>query len=367
MTTPTFDVLDVLTRAGDERAQLAELVGEQLDELDALLVSDVLRAAARVGDTLELRRALVQLCALLRALDAAEREQITLDELAAGLAMHAARSDRFERFADARVLLRTLGELLERDTPETGVAALHGQVRMLHAELRAFAYEQLTGTSDGALPTRGDATPAGTDPLEAMRIVDAEDARAAHEVVEELLHGARHHPVTGLLGAAWVRGWSAVPVAGEQLGEGDSGELDRLAAAIAGLDPAPTELLLVDLRRQPRWQLDGRRLVLGTGLRRAWRLPASRGSLDEVARERTRWCVLTTAEIDFAIVEGAGHHALLGPTDFVTEAAGAAPLEAVARFREHVDLLADDDADEDPPADLLEVADRFGRLRRRSR
>ncbi|MCB0880223.1 MAG: hypothetical protein KDC46_14715, partial [Thermoleophilia bacterium] len=123
----------------------------QLDAIDALLVSDVLRTAARVGDTLDLRRALVQLCALLRALDAAERELITLDELRAGLALHSARSDRFEHFADARVVLRTLAELLELDTPATGETALRGQVALLHAELRAFAYEQLTGSPHGEL------------------------------------------------------------------------------------------------------------------------------------------------------------------------------------------------------------------------
>lgn len=367
-TSRTFDVLDVLTRAGDARERLADALGEQLDAIDALLVSDVLRTAARVGDTLDLRRALVQLCALLRALDAAERELITLDELRAGLALHAARSDRFEHFADARVVLRTLAELLERDTPATGETALRGQVALLHAELRAFAYEQLTGSPHGELAAgAGEArTTQQIDPRADTLVTSPDAARANHELVDELLHGARHHPVTGLLGAAWVRGWSAVPLAGEQLGEDDDHELDRLADALLVLDNgAPRELVQVDLRRQPRLHLDGRTLTLGDGLRRSWTLPASRDGLALAACERPGWCVLATDDLAFAIVEGAGHHALLGPTPFVTAACGMSPLEAVARFREHVESMAGED--EDPPADLLEVAERFGRLRRRSR
>ena len=93
-------------------------------------------------------------------------------------------------------------------------------------------------------------------------------------------------------------------------------------------------------------------------------MPVTAGSLRAVAATRTRWCVLTTPDLDFAIVEGAGHHALLGPAPLVTTACAVPPLEAIARFREHVEELAGDD---DPPAELLAVAQSFGRLRRRSR
>jgi hypothetical protein len=355
----TYRVFDVLARAGEARDRFAAAVGEDVDSLDALLVSDVLAAAGRVGDTLRLRRAIVDLAAVLRALDAFERALLTAEELRAGLALHAARTDRFADFSDARVLLRTLGELLDHRTDGD---ALRRQVELLHRDLRAFWLEQLTGDPAGDVAQH---RVSGTEPGPGLAL-DAPDARRrAHDLVEELLHGADHHPVTGLLGAAWKRGWSAVPIAGEQLGEGDQGEVERLAEAVSTIEPAVGELLLVDLRRAPRWRLDGPDLVLGDGLRAARRIEPTRSGIAEVARERTRWCVLTTDDLAFAVVEGAGHHALLGPTAFVTAACGAPPLEAVARFREHVERLAE--PEEDPPADLLEVADRFGRLRRRSR
>jgi hypothetical protein len=74
--------------------------------------------------------------------------------------------------------------------------------------------------------------------------------------------------------------------------------------------------------------------------------------------------VLTTDELQFAIVEGSGHRAVLGPVAFVEVVVGCTPLEAIARFREQVEALA---VDGQPPEDLLEVAESFGRLRRRSR
>ncbi len=367
---PNLDVLDVLTRVGAARDVASAHLGEQLDEVDALLVSDVLRVAGRVGETIELRRALVSLCALVRAIDAALQDRITLDELRAGLALHAARTDRFAQFADARVLLRTLEELLTRDTPPGGIAALRGQVGILHQDLHAFLIEQLTGSADGMLPTIGVTDSTRTqDPRTPYAIDDPRGARAAHDLVDELRHGARDHPVTGLLGSAWIRGWSAVPILGEQLGE-DPAQLDRLAVALELLEPSPTTLLQIDLRRQPAWRLDGRDLVLGSGLRRSWELPASRSGLAIAAGERRGWCALASgsSEPSFAIVEGAGHHALLGPPTFVAAACGVdSPIQAVARFREQVEQLAELDGTDEPPADLLDVAERFGRLRRRSR
>lgn len=365
---PDLDVLDVLTRAGSAREQVSSALGEQLDEVDAQLVSDVLRAAGRVGETLELRRALVQLCALVRAIDAAEQQRITLAELATGLALHAAHTDRFAAFDDARVLLRTLDELLAHPTPASGQQALRAQVVILHRQLREFLLEQLTGSVDGTMCTQPASEHAPRDTRAAFAVTDPAVARANHELVDELLHGADNHPVTGILGAAWRRGWSAVPIAGDLPGELDEHELPRLAAALELLDPVPLELVQVDLRRQPRWRLDGSTMVLGDGLRRSWHVPATLDGLQHsMADDRAGWCVLSTTDLAFAIIEGADHHALIGPTNFVTAACGAPPLEVVARFREHVEQLTDHDDDDEPPADLLEIATRFGRLRRRSR
>lgn len=356
----TLDVVEVLTRAGATRARAAALLGEQLDEVDGQLVADVLRAHGRVGDTLALRGALVEACALLRALDAFERQLVTLDELGSGVALQSARTGRFAGFGEARVVLRTVGELLDRagSMPER---ALRAQVELLHRDVRTWLEAQLLG--DGAA-TAGPASGVAGDVREPHRIAEPSAARTAHELVDELREGAAGHPVTGILGAAWIRGWSAVPVAGDHVGE-EPEELDRLAAALDVLDPRPRELLQIDLRRQPRWRVTGRELRIGDGLRRSWSLPADRAGLQLAAAERLGWCVLATTDLAFAIVEGAGHHALLGPTEFVTAACDASPLEAVARFREHVESLAE--PGEDPPEDLLLVAERFGRLRRRSR
>jgi hypothetical protein len=361
-----LDALDVLTRAGASRERVSSELGEQLDDVDAALVGDVLRASGRVGETLQLRRSLVQLCALVRAVDAAEQQLITLDDLASGLALHAARSDRFEHFDDARVLLRTLAELLARDTPDSGRQALRSQVAILHRQLREFLLEQLTGSADGSMPTGAADTLEIADPRAAFVVSDPVAVRRNHELVHELLHGADDHPVTGILGAAWRRGWSAVPIVGELPGESDADEPARLADALELLDPAPHELVQVDLRSQPRWHLDGTTMRVSDGLRRSWHLPPTLHGLQLATTERPSWCVLTTSDLQFAIVEGAGHHALLGPTAFVTAACAAPPLETVARFREHVEQLAGGEHD-DPPADLLEIATRFGRLRRRSR
>lgn len=356
-----LDVVDLLTRAGATRARAAQLLGEQVDAVDAQLVADVVRAHGRVGDTLALRGALVEACALLRAFDAFEREFLSLDEVARGLALQSARTDAFAGFGEARVTLRTMSELLGR-AGAMPPGALRGQLELLHRDVRAWLEEELLGDGAEAAPAHAASV---VDPRVEHRIEEPARALAAHRLVDELRDGAAGHPVTGILGAAWIRGWSAVPIAGEQLGDGDPDELDRLAAALDSLKPRPRELVQVDLRRQPRWRVSGRDVVIGEGLRRSWSLPATRAGLDLVAAERGGWCVLATADLQFAVVEGAGHHGLLGPTDFVTVASGAPPLEAVARFREHVESLAY--GDEDPPEDLLAVATRFGRLRRRSR
>jgi hypothetical protein len=357
----SFDVIDVLTRAGDARDAFAASVGDAAADADAQLVSDLLRTSGRVGDALETRRALVELCALVRAIDAAEQGRIDLQELRAGLELHAARTDRFAEFHDARVLLRTLTELLSttRDPHAT-----RAQVAFLHRELRAWLLEQLTGDAAGDSGPVDDAG-AGVvdDPRLPYRTTARADRIAGDALVTELLQGAQHYPVTGLLGAAWRRDWSAVPLAGEMLGD-DPGELARLAEALDLLVPRPGTLVQVARRRPARWRVRGRTVDVGDHLRSSWHLPASPAGLALAATERAGWAILTTSDLAFAYVEASGHHALLGPAAFVERACGMPPLEAVARFREHVESLA---VDGEPPDDLLEVATSFGRLRRRSR
>jgi hypothetical protein len=373
-TAPSFDVLDVLTRAGDERDALLAMLDDPAADIDSHLVSDVLRSTGRVGAALETRPALVELCAVLRAIDAATSGRIALTELRSGIEVHAARTDRFAAFHDARVLLRTLDELLADPARlELDERATRSQVALLHRELQAWMEDELLGSAAAGLadPAPGSASTsdAPADPRAAFAITDPVERRAAHDAVDELLHGARHHPVTGLLGAAWMRDWSAVPVAGERIGE-DAGELERILEAVRVLGPVVTHVLMVDRRAQPRWHVEGRTVVVGDGLRLAWRLPATADGLRHLALEDRARCVLTTPDLAFAIVEAVDHHAVLGPAAFVEAACDATPLQAIARFREYVEDLAEDTDSSgvgEPPEHLVEVATSFGRLRRRSR
>ena len=116
----THDAFDVLVRSGGARdAFLAALPGaDDPANVDAALVSDVLRVAGRVAQTVGTRRALVGLCGILRALDAALDGRIELAELRGGIESHSAGTDGFAAFDDARVLLRTIAEILREDGPE---------------------------------------------------------------------------------------------------------------------------------------------------------------------------------------------------------------------------------------------------------
>lgn len=357
----TLDALDVLLRGGAERdAFLAALPDDEAPGVDAALVSDVLRVAGRVAQTVGTRRALVGLCAILRALDAALEGRIDLAELRSGIASHAAASDGFAAFDEARVLLRTIAEILREDGRiEASSKATLAQLRLLDSDLRQWTRAELLG--DASAPGAGGETPVEADPL---RVHDA-SARARHDaLVEELLHGSSYGPVTGLLGAAWVRDWSAVPVPGERVDE-EVDALERLLDAARGLGGDATPLLRIDRQRGPRWQVVGQRLTVLDGLRPSWAFAANRAQAASVlGGDRRGWCVVTNAALDFAVVEGPGHHALLGPRPFVEHVLGMSTLEGVAAFREHVERAA---VDGEPPADLLEVARSFGRLRRRSR
>lgn len=359
---PELDAIDVLTRSGPAREALCAAVSTDDAAIDARLVSDLLRERGRVGDTLRTRRALVELCTLLRAIDAALAARITLAELRDGLALHAARTDRFRDFHDARVLLRTVEEVLEHHAD--AARAAHAQLRMLHEELREWLVAQLVGAAGVQPPSPAPPAIEVDDPRTPWRVADPA-LRVAHDgLVAELLHGAAGYPVTGLLGAAWRHDWSAAPVAEEMLGD-DPAEVARLADALELLDPRPGRLVQVTRGHGPPWQLHGSSIELLDGLRDSWALPATRRGVELAATPRSGWTIITTSELQFAYVEGAGHHAVLGPGAFVERVVGMAPLEAVARFREHVELLAGED--DEPPPDLLEVATSFGRLRRRSR
>ena len=361
---PTFDVVDVLTRAGAARDALLALLDDETLDLDAHLVSDVLRANGRVGVALETRPVLVELCTVLRAIDAATSGRIGLDELRAGIEVHAARTDRFAAFHDARVLLRTLDEVLEPTRIEHDTRATRSQVELLHRQLHEWMVDQLVGSDESA--NEAVAAPVEQDdPRAEFEVTDVQLRRTAHEIVDELLLGAQGHPVTGLPGAAWRRDWSAVPIAGERFGE-DPEEVARLAAAVEAQLPHVTHVLQVDRRMPPRWTVHGRDVHVGSGLRRAWLLPASIHGCTIAAVEDRARSVLTTPELDMALVEGVDHHALLGPSAFVEQVLGVPPLHAIARFRDHVEALAEAD-DGDPPTHLLDVATSFGRLRRRSR
>lgn len=356
----TLDVVEVLTRARESRDELLALVDYPELDLDSHLVSDVLRASGRVGAALRTRPALVELCAVLRAMDAAIAGRIDLNELRAGIEAHAARTNRFEAFHDARVLLRTLDDVLEPARIAYDARATTSQVELIHGQLQEWMVDQLVGTS--GVQAEPLATP--RDARSAFEVLEPELRGAAHELVEELLYGARDHPVTGLLGAAWRRDWSAVPIASERFGENPA-QVDRLAETLAAQLPNVTHVLQVERHRPPRWAVRGRELLVNDGLRRAWRLPASRDGIALAAIEERTRAVITTPELEFAIVEGVDHHALLGPMPFVEAVLGVPPLHAIAAFREHVESLADDG--DDPPEHLLEVATNFGRLRRRSR
>jgi len=358
----TFDTLDVLLRSGDARTTFLASVGAAGEgaDVDPRLVSDVLRVTGRVGATVRTRGALVGLCAILRALDAALDGRIDVRELRDGMALHSARTDDFAAFEAARVLLRTISEVLrDEGRVATSPRAVRAQLALLDADLRSWMVAELLGTEPHERADVG-----GIRAAPRWQVEDRE-ARAANDaIVEELFHGSSYGPVSGLLGAAWVRDWRAVPLVGERLDE-VPGAAGRILAAASSLEGACDALLRIDRSRSPRWFVEGTTIRTGDGLRPSWAFPASPEAFEAVlGGDRRGWSVLTTRDLHFAIVEAAGHHAVLGPAAFVEVACGAPPLECIARFREHVEALAVED---EPPPDLLDVATSFGRFRRRSR
>ena len=354
---PTFPVLDVLTRSGAARDGFVAAIDDTVDT-DAGLVSDVLRVAGRVGETLATRRALVELCAVVRALDSCLAGDIELAELARGVAVHAARTDGFAHFDEARVLLRTLDELLARAAaPDANERALRSQVAWLDGELRSWLLEQMTGSPTGTLPT----PTASAAPMPPTLVSDLARVRASNELTDDLLANARFHDVRGLAAAAWVRGWSAVPRAGERLGD-DPDEAARLLAAL--LDIGTHELLHVDLAPRARWHLHGDQLHVADGLRTVAAHTVADDTLAALTVDRPAHGLFTDDAGSFALLEADDHHVVAGPRPFVEAVCGCTVGEALAAFREHVEERAGDD---EPPPELLLVAQRYGRLRRRGR
>ncbi|MBC7460274.1 MAG: hypothetical protein H7287_02830 [Thermoleophilia bacterium] len=373
-TTRTFSVLDVLTRSGAERDHFITALDATVDT-DVALVSDVLRVTGRVGAARANRTTLVELCALLRALDAWETGTITLAELGRGLDAHAARTDDFERFGSARVDLRTLEELLMRarehehaldDTVNPLARAVaerpvRSQVAFLHASLRAWLIEELTGSVDGALPAAPAAAALGAADPDVVE--DTERLRSYNALAEELLTGTAYFDFLGLLAAAWRRGWSAVPRHHERLGD-DGPELRRFITALRDL--GEEEFVEVDLAPRARWQLAGGRIVVADGLRRVALRPLDATGIAAAIAERPAHALFTSPDGSFAYLEGDEHHVVAGPHAFVEAVCGAPPGEAPAAFRDYVEARAGAD-DDDPPQHLVQVAERYGRLRRRGR
>lgn len=353
----TFDVLDVLTRSGAARdAFHAQLAGEP--DVDAALVSDVLRTTGRVAATRETRSTLVALAVILRSLDAFAREQVDVTELHAGLELHASRTDRFASFGSARVVLRTMLELLEHAVRGRGSGAVAtSQVALLDEELRAWFRDELVGS--GPDPTRA---PAGAtpDPRAARRVTDAAEAARIDSAVRELLDPPEVQFFRGLPGSCWKRGWVAVPIAGEQLGD-DPGELVPLHAALHAIGVA--RIVQIDLPPAPRWHVDGLTVEVLSGVRPAYAFAADAAGIAAAAVPRRALAVLTSPDVDFAFVERDEHHVVAGPLPFIRAFLGDTPVsEANARFRTWVEELAGDD---EPPEHLLEAATNFARASRR--
>ncbi|MCW2962116.1 MAG: hypothetical protein JWM90_2503 [Thermoleophilia bacterium] len=353
---PAFDVYEVLTRVRGAREEFVQLVGTD-GEIDAALVSDVLRENGRVSETRAYHRELAELCAVLRAIDANRAGLIDLADLQRGIAAHGARTDQFERFHEARVLLRTIEEVLAlRD--EAPARAVEAQVSYIHEELEEWLLAELRGVV-GAVDALSSIEPPRR-PGDALRITDPIERAAIDAQATELIDGAAHHPVTGLAGAAWVRGWAAVPVASDLLSD-DEAAPPRLAAALRELGVERAALVV---RTAPlRWELRGSAVIPGDGLRPSYAASTSDEGIHALTSLPRGAAILTDLEGTFAVLEGVDHHVIAGPRAFVEQALGRSVNEAFGAFREFVESLA---LEGEPPEDLLEAARRYGRLRRRS-
>jgi len=351
----------VLTRAGDERAKV-EAVLEHDAGMDAALVTDVLRVTGRVGETLATRVALVEVCALLRALDACLAERISLEELRAGVTLHAERTDDFARFDAARLALRTLRDVL--DTARGGSeTALRAQVRFLHDELRDWLLAELTGNVRGILDIPAGPGPESDDPRARWRVMDLARASEFDQLARELVSGEHRHPAVGggLPGTAWIRGWVGVAIPGEQLGD-DPAEMLRLGAALA--ETGIERIVQVTRARPPRWILFGANIVLGDGVRASWEVPATAAGIAALGAPRRALTTITSPSGAFALQEADEHHVLVGPRRLVELICGSTLPEARARFLDQLEARVEED--EEPREELMAIATRLSRLRERA-
>jgi hypothetical protein len=156
---------------------------------------------------------------------------------------------------------------------------------------------------------------------------------------------------------AWRRGWRVVPIL---------------------VDAVPAELctgrlgdLVVTTVAPPRaWWIEGEDLVMPATVERpCWRIDAAADATTAAgiyaATDRPR-LVATLGEDRAWWIEAPDHVLLLAAPSDVELLLGQPASHLIAAFRERVEAVATDDGDE-PPEQLLHVADRCGRLRLRSR
>lgn len=349
-------------RSGAARDAFCSSTDVDPTAIDPQLVSDVLRVSGTVASAAPVRATLVELCALVRAIDAYESGRIGVEELRAGLALHSGRTDGFAQFGDVRVVLRTLTEVLEHGRVGATPAAVDAQVAYVHADLRAWLVERLTGGREAAAQTgAADCSSRRPDAMEPHRVASRDEVARLDALVEELLHPTRSAPFGGTAGAVWLRGWTAAPVIGEFVGE-DPAELDRLAdvLAAAGIDAVQQ----VRLARGAAWNVTAERRVVALDRARAsWTVPAARRALGLLGRERGYRTLITCGDERFVLLEREDHHVVLGERSFVAGVCGVGVGEAIAAFRLAVEEL--DDGELGPPQHLLDAAALWGRLRRR--
>jgi hypothetical protein len=344
-----FDALLILSEAGAERDAVAEALGHEPD--DSELIRAVLRSAGGPGRDRGSVDALARLAAVIRAAQAAVDGRIDLDELRNGLHAHARATGDFHRLGPARSLVRTAKELLADESLEP--RRVLRQVELLQQQLCTSLAEQLLG-SDGS--DGGEPTPIATDPATEFRVTDQARVRELDALVDEWLD-----PDLGdARRATWIRGWSAVPIAGGLLGD-DEQELARLTAPLD--DAGATELIRVKLTRPSRFIARGRDIVIGDGLRIASEYPVSHDGVRQATHGDRGRCLFTDAHVSFVILEDDEFHVVAGAPAVVEAICGCPATDALAAFREYVESITDDDI---APERLLAAAHRFGHGRRRN-
>ena len=354
----SFDALDVLARAGDARDAFCSHVGGHGDDIG--LIRALLGSGSGSSDRAAVD-ALVELAAVVRALEAFATGRVDLDELRSGMRLRSRVTRSFERLGPARAMLRTVDDLLvDKELDQRRVAA---QLRVLHGHLHDSLRAQLTGcdhepgvdvssdATDKAVPADG----SNESPL------DVDDALAERfdALARECAEGPPNYRGGGLRAFAWVRGWIAVPVASEQLGD-DPAELERVARVLESV--GATHVVRVERTPRSRYEVAGTSVTVGSNMRRSREFEPTIDDLRRASGGTRRHCVFTTRNEDLVYVEDDDHHVIAGPRELVEAICGCSVGEALGAFHEHVEALAVDD---EPPEELAELARAYGRMRRR--